>query len=83
MYLAWAVGLLFVVVAAAYFVRHRRETARAGELAEVRKAETQRVAEFVAPQTEAEGDEDTAPAVLTPPEWTVPKNSSAGSARRR
>jgi uncharacterized membrane protein len=83
MYLAWAVGLLFVVVAVAYFVRHRRETARAGELAEVQRAERQRVAEFAPPHTEGEGDEDTAPAVLTPPEWTVPKNSSAGSARRR
>jgi len=84
MYLAWVVGLLFVVVAVAYyFVRHRRETARARELAEVQKAERQRVAAFAPPQTEGKGDEDTAPAVLTPPEWTVPKNSSAGSARRR
>jgi hypothetical protein len=84
MYLAWAVGLLFVVVAVAYVVRHRRETARACELAAaVRKAERKRAAEFVPPRTEGEGDEDTAPAVLTPPEWTVPKNSSTGSARRR
>lgn len=83
MYLVWAVGLLFVVLAVAYLVRHRREAARACELAEVRRAERMRVAEFVPPQTEVDADEDTAPAVLTPPEWTVPKNSSAGSARRR
>ena len=81
MYLAWAVGLLFVVLAAAYLVRHLREASRACELEDVRRAERQRVAESIAPQ--ADGDDDTAPAVLTPPEWTVPKNSSAGSGRRR
>ena len=83
MYLAWALGLLVVVLAVAYFVRHRREAARACELAEVRRAEKKRMSEVVPRRTEGDGDEDTAPAVLTPPEWTAPKNSSAGSTRRR
>ena len=83
MYLAWAVGLLFVVLVAAYLVRHLREGSRACEVEDVRRAERQRAAEFVVPPTAADVDEDTAPAVLTPPEWTVPKNSSAGSGRRR
>lgn len=80
MYLRWIAGLILIALAAIYIIRNMREAARARAGEEILRRERQRLTDVVTEQ--GEGIEDTAPAVLTPPEWTKPKGSASGIRRR-
>lgn len=75
----WVLGLIIAVVAAAYLVRLVRRTGNASAQPEPIDLplwdDDQRKPREL---TSSDADEDTAPAVLSPPEWKQPKSANGG-----
>ena len=74
----WVLGLIVAVVVVIYLVRRSRDAAAT---VDVPVWEADRRESREPDPVNADAQDDTAPAVLSPPEWKPPKSTSNGSQR--
>ena len=76
----WVLGMIAVVVAVIFLARRMLQAPDSSKRVDVPLWEDGQLGpiEIKAP---VEEDEDTAPAVLSPPEWTVPTSAASGPRR--
>jgi len=76
----WVLGMIAVVVAAIFLARRMLEASDSSKRVDVPLWEDGQPGPIQIKAT-VEEDEDTAPAVLSPPEWTVPTSAASGPRR--
>ena len=72
----WVLGFMVAIVVVMYLVRRSRKTS---EPIDLPLREHERPGPLELSSEDVEPKDDTAPAVLSPPEWRPPKSTSNGS----